>query len=561
MSFQAVYAPRRSFQAVCGTHQGAIVIAHNSRSYDSYFLCGYFYKEFLLPKLILNGAKIVSMELEAAEIKFRDSLNFLPMPLKALPKTFGLTELKKGYFPHFFNRKDTQHYVGPLPRVEDYGPDSMSTKERKELLVWYEELKSTNYVFDFEKEIEEYCRSDVDILRRCCLEFKKLLEESCNLDPFKHCVTIASACNRVFRQEFLEEETIGLIPAQGYQPGRKYSLMALQWLAWVHHQTGDRILHALNGGEQKIDGKYVDGYNSSKRIIYEFHGCVWHGCSKCYLPDTLNPVNETSMRDLLEGTVRKFERFRKLGYVVQVLWELATIPEMKDFVRNFNLDTPLEPRHGFLGGRTNAVSLYKEVADDEKIHYVDFTSLYPWTNKYCEVPLGHPEILTSEALVNHSIDDFFGMIKCEILPPSFLFHPLRPYRANGKLMFPLCRTRGENLQQTPCERSDSERTLSGTWPSIEIQKACELGYRVVKLIEVWHFQDRSADLFKGYIDTFLKIKQEASGWPSWCRTEEDKRQYVREYQEKESIKLDPEKIKKNPGLRSLAKLMLNSFCK
>ena len=55
---------------------------------------------------------------------------------------------------------------------------------------------------------------------------------------------------------------------------------------------------------------------------------------------------------------------------------------------------------GFFGDRTNAVSLSKEVADKEKIHYVDFTSLYPWTNKYCKVPLGHPEILTSEALVN-----------------------------------------------------------------------------------------------------------------------------------------------------------------
>lgn len=95
----------------------------------------------------------------------------------------------------------------------------------------------------------------------------------------------------------------------------------------------------------------MDGYNPSKRTIYEFHGCVWHGCSKCYLPDTLNPVNETSLGDLLEGTVRKIEYFRKLGYTVQVLWEcefhqqLATNPEMKDFVRNLNLDTPLEPRH------------------------------------------------------------------------------------------------------------------------------------------------------------------------------------------------------------------------
>ena len=92
-----------------GTHQGAI--AHNLRAYDGFLLCEHFYKRLLLPKLILNGAKIMSMELEEAEIKFRDSLNFLPMPLKALPKTFGLTELKKGYFPHFFNRKENQTYL------------------------------------------------------------------------------------------------------------------------------------------------------------------------------------------------------------------------------------------------------------------------------------------------------------------------------------------------------------------------------------------------------------------------------------------------------------------
>jgi len=62
-----------------------------------------------LPKLILSGAKVMSMDLEEAEIKFRDSLNFLPMPLKALPETFGLTGLKKGYFNHFFSRKENQN--------------------------------------------------------------------------------------------------------------------------------------------------------------------------------------------------------------------------------------------------------------------------------------------------------------------------------------------------------------------------------------------------------------------------------------------------------------------
>ena len=143
--------------------------------------------------------------LNGAEIKFRDSLDFHPMPLKALPKTFGLTELKKGFFPHFFNRKETQQYVSPLPPREDYDPDNMSTKERQDFLAWYEERKSADYVFNFEAEIE-YCWSDVDILRRCCLEFNKLMEETCNLDPFKHyynCLRLQSCVSTgIFRRKY-----------------------------------------------------------------------------------------------------------------------------------------------------------------------------------------------------------------------------------------------------------------------------------------------------------------------------------------------------------------------
>ena len=58
----------------------------------------------------------------------------------------------------------------------------------------------------------------------------------------------------MFRQEFLED-TIGLTPAQGYQPARDYSTMALQLLAWIHHQTGDQILHALDEGEYGVRSK------------------------------------------------------------------------------------------------------------------------------------------------------------------------------------------------------------------------------------------------------------------------------------------------------------------
>ena len=43
------------------------------------------------------------------------------------------------------------------------------------------------------------------------------------------------------------------------------------------------------------------------------------------------------------------------------------------------------------------------------------------------------------------------------------------------------------------------------------------------------------------------------------KSEEDKRKYIQEFEEKEGITLNEENIKFNLGLRSLAKLALNSF--
>lgn len=66
-------------------------------------------------------------------------------------------------------------------------------------------------VFDFQREILEYCRSDVDILRRACLKFKNLSWEATNgddgdgVDAFGSC-TIASLCIDVFKTKFLPEE-------------------------------------------------------------------------------------------------------------------------------------------------------------------------------------------------------------------------------------------------------------------------------------------------------------------------------------------------------------------
>jgi hypothetical protein len=71
---------------------------------------------------------------------FLDSLNFLPMSLKSMPKSFDMT-CKKGYYLHFFNTASNLNYEGPYPEPKFYGADSMSVDERAQFLEWYEEQK------------------------------------------------------------------------------------------------------------------------------------------------------------------------------------------------------------------------------------------------------------------------------------------------------------------------------------------------------------------------------------------------------------------------------------
>ena len=142
-----------------------------------------------------------------------------------------------------------------------------------------------------------------------------------------------------------------------------------------------------------------------------------------------------------------------------------------------------------------------------------------------------------------------------------------PYRHEGKVTFPLCATCvKEEMAKRPLERSaqcahsDEQRALTGTWCSPELNKSVELGYEIQYLYEVWQFDQTCEGLFQDYVNTWLKIKQEASGWPSWVGDDETKRQlYIREYYEHEGIQLEYDKIEYNAGLRTLAKMMFNSM--
>ena len=85
--------------------------------------------------------------------------------------------------------------MGALPDKEFYMPESMSVSGRKDFEKWHDKERAENVVFNFQKELLEYCESDMKLLKEGCLTFKWLFEKETKFDPFSH-ITIASACNR-----------------------------------------------------------------------------------------------------------------------------------------------------------------------------------------------------------------------------------------------------------------------------------------------------------------------------------------------------------------------------
>ena len=83
----------------------------------------------------------------------------------------------------------------------------------------------------------------------------------------------------------------------------------------------------------------------------------------------------------------------------------------------------------------------------------------------------------------------------------------------------------------------------------------------MKIHEIWHFpkEQRVEGLFAGYMDTWLKMKQESSRWPSHVSTQEELQNFINHYEVHEGVQMEPGKIVKNAAKHSLAKLMLNSF--
>ena len=631
------------------------VIFHNFQGYDSYFLMNYICQHGFSPLVLYRGSKILAANTRGRlQIRLIDSLNFLQMPLAAMPGVFGLENIKKGNFPYLFNRPENYGYVGPYPEPAYYGVDEMKPGARKAFLLWHSKQKDK--VFNFMDELISYCEDDVSILEESVLAFRQYVIDMTGksqpvvaeggeaiittkaVDPLQY-TTSASVCMATFRHLFLPEvydiatecgqklkgtlicgewvefvnsnldkvpvgsvkvqksefvsTPIAKEPAGGYNAMDTHSVESIMWLNYESHKRGIKIQHARTlEGEFKVpnpNGSHmrplrVDGFSKStdgcsQGLIYEYLGCLYHGCELCFNYNTpehlsdsvlerypLHPHSKLSMLELNRLTKQRGKYLRSLGYEVITMKEcvfktmLANDSDLIAFAKANPIVDRLSPRDALFGGRTNATRLFagKELTPGYEIAYGDITSLYPSVLKSEEFPSGNPEIIIMPQTCD--ISQYFGIIFCKVKPPRKMYHPVLPTKTAGKkLIFALCRSCAENSSTKPCSCEDKQRYLVGTWCTVELHNAIRHGYEIIEIYEVFNFKERISNLFVGYINKFLQAKQQNSGFPEPDMTESEKDKYIQDYYEVEGILLDKDKICKNSQARKINKTLLNSL--
>lgn len=58
-------------------------------------------------------------------------------------------------------------------------------------------------------------------------------------------------------------------------------------VSWMEHEAKQRSVHIQHnmcghGGERMVAEHPVDGFCLETNTVFQFHGCHWHGCPKCY---------------------------------------------------------------------------------------------------------------------------------------------------------------------------------------------------------------------------------------------------------------------------------------
>lgn len=234
----------------------------------------------------------------------------------------------------------------------------------------------------------------------------------------------------------------------------------------------------------------------------------------------MNEMLGENMGSLYNRTMWRLDLLRS-KYQVRVIWEhevrqeLKTNREMREFFEKTKVDyvsyyfshqklqvrSRLSPRQALQGGRTDALKSRLVAGPGETIKHYDVVSMYPAmmvkrkfpssflfsvSQMKLEFPIGHPVVITNGfGECEHWKEiPYKGLVKCTILPPRKIVHPVLGVKARDSLIFGLCGICIEEGSKLCTHTEEHERALTSTWTHIELNHALMRGYTMVDVIEV-----------------------------------------------------------------------------
>ena len=103
----------------------------------------------------MRGAKVLSLHAKAHKIRVIDSLNFLGMALRKMPKALGFqASAVKGHWPYLFNQLTNHGKVfDSLPPQSYFDPLGLKADEYEEFEIWFARNRRKRFDFDFELKV------------------------------------------------------------------------------------------------------------------------------------------------------------------------------------------------------------------------------------------------------------------------------------------------------------------------------------------------------------------------------------------------------------------------
>jgi len=109
-----------------------------------------------------------------------------------------------------------------------------------------------------------------------------------------------------------------------FYPKDNASKESLVWLEREAKRRKIQIHHTMSGhgDERWVEHAPVDGYNHAMKTVFQYHGCHWHGCQKCYPQDHNKSIhcNNQTREDMYQATIKCTRFLREAGYQVIEAW-------------------------------------------------------------------------------------------------------------------------------------------------------------------------------------------------------------------------------------------------